>query len=127
MSDSSGALPTSDPQWYRSLYDALPNAVLVVDHHGCYVDANPAATALLGYSLEEFLTLHISAVATVELSELKQAHEFVVQEGTWVGEGALRHKDGTHVPVGVQVVELNTPTAPFYLGVFRERTSEPVP
>jgi PAS domain S-box-containing protein len=111
----------SDPHWYRSLYDALPDAVLVVDHHGRYVDANQAATALLGYTRDEFLALHISAVATVELTELTKAREYVIQEGTWVGEGALRHKDGSHVPIAARVVELITPTATFYLGVFRER------
>jgi PAS domain S-box-containing protein len=125
MSNPDVPAPSSDLQWYRSIYDALPDAVLVVDHRGRYVDANQSATALLRYSLNEFLTIHIPAVATVEPTELKRAHEFVIHEGVWVGEGALRHKDGSHVPVSVRVAELITPTATYYLDVFRERTPEP--
>ncbi len=46
----------------------------------------------------------------------------LLQEGTWVGQGELRRKDGSIVLVSVRVVELITPTATFYQGMFRERT-----
>jgi PAS domain S-box-containing protein len=115
---------TRDPHWYRYLYDAIPDAVLVVDHRGHYVDANQAASALLGYSVAEFLELHISAVSAHAPAELAEAHAQVIQDGTWAGNGTFRHKDGSLVPIAARVVELITPTATFYVGMFRTQTPD---
>ncbi len=43
---------------YRSLFDSTPNPILVYDpEKDRFVNANPAATAMYGYSLEEFKKL----------------------------------------------------------------------
>src|SRR3712207_4987694 len=43
---------------YRGLFEGVAEALLVADVQDRYVDANPAACDLLGYTREELLTLH---------------------------------------------------------------------
>src|SRR5262249_12646920 len=38
---------------FRAFFEGSPEAILVADEEGSYVDANPAALALLGYAREE--------------------------------------------------------------------------
>ena len=108
-----------DPDWYRSLFDLIPDAILVADHAGRYVDVNHGATTLLGYSRDEFLTMHISQVSTLGTEEVTEAHQALVQEGIWVGQGALWHKDGSRVPVEGWATELIRPTVTYYVAAFR--------
>jgi PAS domain S-box-containing protein len=52
---------------YRDIFRASREALLVADGKtGMLLDANPAAIALLGRSLEEIRTLHQSEVHAVE-------------------------------------------------------------
>jgi PAS domain S-box-containing protein len=51
-------LAQADTLW-RSLFDAYPDAVLLVDEHGAILRANVGASALLGYSGEELECLEI--------------------------------------------------------------------
>ena len=45
---------------FRGLFEGIADAILVTDTDGRYLDANPAATALLGYSHEELLTMGVT-------------------------------------------------------------------
>lgn len=116
-----------DPDWYRSLFDLIPDAILVADHAGRYVDVNHGATTLLGYSRDEFLSMHISQVSTLGTAEVTEAHQELVQAGIWVGQGALRHKDGSLVPVEGWATELIRPTATYYVAAFRQKASSTAP
>ena len=40
---------------YRSLFESAPDGILVADSKGTYVDANPSALAMLGYSRDELI------------------------------------------------------------------------
>jgi PAS domain S-box-containing protein len=116
----SRVLPAAlDPDWYRSLFDLIPDAILVADHAGRYVDANHGASTLLGYSRNEFLRMHISQVSTLGTVEVTEAHRELVQAGIWVGHGALRHKDGSLVHVEGWATELIRPAATYYVAAFR--------
>ncbi|MDZ7727513.1 MAG: PAS domain-containing protein [Dehalococcoidia bacterium] len=46
---------TVSPSIYRRLFLELDEAVAIVDDDAVYVDANPAATALLGVTLGDML------------------------------------------------------------------------
>ena len=114
------AFPALDElNWYRTLFDVMPDAILVADHKGRYVDANQAAMALFGYSIDELRTMHISALSTLGLETATEMHQFLVQEGVWAGQGKLRCKDGSLVPVEVRTTEVIGETATFYMGIFR--------
>jgi PAS domain S-box-containing protein len=47
---------------YRSLFEAYPDAMLLVDGDGCIVVANPAAQVLLGYAAEQLAGLSVDAL-----------------------------------------------------------------
>ena len=116
-----------DPDWYRSLFDLIPDAILVVDHAGHYVDVNHGASTLLGYSRNEFLRMHISQVSALGTEEVSHAQQELVQAGDWVGQGALRHKDGSLVAVEGWATELIRPTATYYVAAFRQNAASTVP
>src|SRR5215207_4071656 len=47
---------------YRAVFTSVPDAILVADAESRYLDANPAATALLGYTHAELLQLRVADV-----------------------------------------------------------------
>jgi PAS domain S-box-containing protein len=47
---------------YRAIFQATSDALCIADQHGYVVEANPAACHLWGYSREDFLGLHVTAV-----------------------------------------------------------------
>jgi PAS domain S-box-containing protein len=51
---------------FRGLFDGVADAIFVADADGRYLDANPAATALLGYDREELLTLSVADLVADE-------------------------------------------------------------
>ena len=53
---------TDEPNVFRSLFVANPDALVVADAHGVVVLANPAAAALLGYAVEELVGIEIDAL-----------------------------------------------------------------
>lgn len=78
---------------YRSLFEHAHEAILIADDSGCYVDANPAAVHLLGYSLEELRGMTVADIAAPEAARPRwQAFE---REGVQRGEIDLRARDGT--------------------------------
>ncbi len=55
--------PASDEDGvFRTLFVAYPDALVVADARGAIVLANPAAAALLGYSVDELVTLNVDAL-----------------------------------------------------------------
>jgi PAS domain S-box-containing protein len=48
---------------YRTVFDSANDALFVVDMQGRYIDVNPAACRMLGYSREELLKLGVIEVA----------------------------------------------------------------
>jgi PAS domain S-box-containing protein len=57
-----GVPPGLDDSIYRALHAAYPDALLVVDGAGTIVLANPAASALLGYPMEELVGLGVETL-----------------------------------------------------------------
>jgi two-component system sensor histidine kinase UhpB len=79
----------------RALFENALDAIFVIDDEGRYVDANPAATDLVGYSREELLDLTIEDV-TPEASRQGLFDTWLAfrKGGTYSGEYALLRKDG---------------------------------
>lgn len=96
-----GALtsPEDALAYYQSLFWAATDAILVADEHGRYLDANGAATALLGYSRAELLRLGVADVSAPGAGWAEAEYARFLREGTWSGELELRRRDGTTVPV----------------------------
>ncbi|MCS6274257.1 MAG: response regulator [Opitutus sp.] len=80
----------------QALFDHSNDAIMLVNDSGRYVEVNPAACALLGYSREELLKLGVGEIFSKSEHGLAEGawHEFL-ETGTQRGECSLRRKDGT--------------------------------
>ena len=84
----------------RSRLDALfqnaLDAILLIDDEARYVDANAAATELLGYSREELLALTAADVIPAGWEdEAGEAVRAFAERGRYAGDYRVRRKDGT--------------------------------
>ena len=87
---------------YRSLLDAVPDAVTVLDRHGRVLDANRTAVESYGYPLEELRTLSVHDLNP----ELPRDHMEEVWRTFRLGqtvtvENRNTRRDGTSFPVEV--------------------------
>ena len=81
---------------HRALFDTALNAVLLADDEGRYVDANPAALSLLGYSLAEIRRKRVVDLVVDIEPELdpQDAWQTFKAQGRQRGRVRLRHRDG---------------------------------
>ncbi len=113
------ALQASEAR-FRSLMVHAADALFISDSVGNYVDANPAATALVGYEREELLRMNARQLildpAEDRLDpELDEIRAGSVSRRTWMA----RHKDGSVVDVEATISQLSDGTL---LGVARDIT-----
>jgi len=101
-------------------YENSMDSLLIVDDDMNYVDVNPAACDLLGYSREELLQLNIiDVVPNEELT--KQDWEKFNEDEEVNGEYTLKHKDGHDVHV--EYVAVSHVTSNRHMSVFRNVTA----
>ena len=101
--DAADRLQKSESK-FRSITESSPDAIFILTPEGNYRYANPAATSLLGYSLDEFLGLNVG-----DLSDPIQApsrKKKLQEEGHLSTEIYLRRKDGSRVDVDLNAVVL---------------------
>ena len=101
--DSSGEAGVS-----REYFEAAPVASFVVDETGSYVDVNPAATEMVGYSREELLGMSIGDVTeTYDDSDAVPSFAETRTTERTRAEVKLRHRDGSVVDVLMEAVALD--------------------
>ncbi|HEX9951506.1 MAG TPA: PAS domain S-box protein, partial [Rubricoccaceae bacterium] len=84
----------------KAIFEGSLDAVLLADDTGQYVDANPAAAELLGYSREELLRLSVPDILPAGARPGFDERWVVLRaRGAASGEFALYRKDGTAVEV----------------------------
>ena len=85
---------------YRALFEHARDAILLTDDSGRYVDANPAACALLGYTCQELRMLTVWDVTAPETADQSRAlwRKFT-SGGHSSGECVMVRRDGTRVAV----------------------------
>ena len=93
---------------YRGYIDNAPNAVFVTDETGRYVDVNPAACALVGYSRDELLSGKriVDLAGMDDLATYLGYFEQALNRGQLHIELPLRRKDGAIVPTELTAVRL---------------------
>ena len=117
------ALPDADA-FYRGVFWAAADAILVADGAGRYLDANHAAAALLGYTREEVLRLHVADVVAPGAGWAAAEYGRFLREGAWSGELELRRRDGTLVPVEARATVVpRGEGGPAYLSMLRDISS----
>jgi PAS domain S-box-containing protein len=85
---------------YRRLFETETDAILVADQENLsYIDVNPAAQKMYGYSLKEFLQL-----TTYDTSaEPENTRQALAAHIKWVPYRLHRKKDGTVFPIEIAV------------------------
>jgi PAS domain S-box-containing protein len=101
------------------IFAGISDSILVTDAKGNYIDANPAATELLGYSRDELLTLHMSDIIAADPQELEAEFARYLQDGNWSGEFELKTKSGALVPTEIRAKVIVLPNHTLYISILR--------
>jgi PAS domain S-box-containing protein len=93
---------------FRSYTESAPLGVFIVDQLGRYVEVNPAASEMLGYTESELLQLSIPDVLAPQALEAGM-HQFqrVVEDGSATAEFLFRRKNGVQFWATVLAVRLS--------------------
>ncbi|MDG4554966.1 MAG: PAS domain S-box protein [Candidatus Competibacter sp.] len=105
--EAAAALKASEEK-FRCYVERAPLGIFIADRAGHYVEVNPAAARMLGYTEAELLDLSIPDALMPESLEAGQRHfATVVERGNASGEMPLRRKDGSPVWMSVDAVRLS--------------------
>ncbi len=81
---------------YRTLFDYSPDGIVIADSQSYYLDANPTACRLLGYSREELIGLHArDIVVEEEMPKIEPALSVIKSSADYRGEWRFRRKNGS--------------------------------
>ena len=104
---------------YHGLFGGVGDAVLVTDAEGKCIDANPAMTALVGYSVEELRRLRESDLTVAQRPGIaREMHPH--PDGSVRRELVLRRKDGATIPVEGLTTSIVSPSGMLHIGAWRD-------
>ncbi|WP_247002069.1 MEDS domain-containing protein [Halosolutus gelatinilyticus] len=111
--------------YLERIFESSHDAILVVDPEADeIVDANPAATEMLGYAREELLALAPSDIHPDELDRFREFVEAVFENGTgWIDELTCRTNDRGEIPTEISASHMVHNGRSVMLAVVRD-TSE---
>jgi two-component system, cell cycle sensor histidine kinase and response regulator CckA len=94
-------------QRYRSLFEHAADGILIADKHGCYLDANRAVCAMLGYSREELIGLQSAdIVMPSEVAHIGSALAAITAMPNYSREWEFRRQDGSSFCADVMAAEM---------------------
>ena len=91
-----------DREWSRAVFDHALDSMLIADDAGRYVDANPAACALLGLGRAELIGRSAGDFVDADVIFAQQWTEFLAR-GSWTGEMGFRRANGCEFRAEVAV------------------------
>ncbi|MDY0020839.1 MAG: GAF domain-containing protein, partial [Anaerolineae bacterium] len=105
---------------YRSYIDDAPDGIFVVDAAGHYLEVNPKACAMAGYTEAELLTMSLTDLFWPDMLEAGRQHFARANEtGKVGGEFPIKTKDGKKLYILVEIVALSKDR---YLGFSKDIT-----
>jgi PAS domain S-box-containing protein len=91
--------------WYWGLFNGTVEALLVLAPDGSYLDANRAALELTGYRHDELRRMRVGDLSASP-EDGRAAWPRIRDAGSWGGEGDLRCRDGSIVPVEIRLTSV---------------------
>ncbi|HVF89261.1 MAG TPA: GAF domain-containing protein [Blastocatellia bacterium] len=120
MTRNNNGILADDTQFLAALFAGISDAILVADEQGNYLDANPAATELLGYTREELLGMRVADITVPDPLWVKAEYSRFSKEGNWHGDITLRRKDDELIPTEVRAKAIFLPDHVLYVSIIRE-------
>ena len=109
---------------YRSLFELAPDAYVVCDAERWIVDANAAASVLLGLPLDELRARHIGDFLRTDEATRASALELIGREGRGVFAGLGYRADGSPFPREAEVAGIELGDERGYLVRIRDLTEQ---
>lgn len=121
MNKNSYSVEDKDQQ-YRIVFEAASDGMIISDvETGRVVDANPAASAMHGFTHEEFIGLHLTAYIHPDSQRLFKESANDVQPGGMFDVPAVHlHKDGSSFYVDVRRTAIPFQARPCLLSIVRD-------
>lgn len=91
---------------FKSLFENSIDGVILSKHTGEILSANPSMCKMLGYTLEEMITLQRTDLLDVDSITVNNMIYRQNTLGEYVGELSFRHKKGHFVPVEITSISL---------------------
>jgi PAS domain S-box-containing protein len=108
---------------FRTIFDSTNDAIFIAGFDGRFLEVNQAACRSLGYSREELLRLSVPEIDMPESAALlPQRLELIRERGEACFDSIQRRKDGTSLPVELNVRAVTYRQIPAVLGVGRDMT-----
>lgn len=106
-----------------ALVDGAPDAILITSGSGSWLDANPAALTLLGYSRAALRRLSIADIDATKAVWTGCAQAHALLEGEWHGDVAVCTSDGRMVPVAAHAIMIQDADGPLVAWFLRDITA----
>ena len=108
----------------EELFEESRDAVFITDPgQDRILDANAAASRLLGYTREEFKVTPISRIHPHELPRMREFLDGALRDGiNWTIEMACRTKSGTFLPTEIELLALNIGNRVYVISLVRDRS-----
>ncbi len=92
---------------YRTYIESAPEGIFVTDLEGRYVEVNPSACQMVGYSEEELLRMTVADLAPPgPIDQYVETFESVKSAGMQDVDLTLRRKDGSTIDVTLRAITL---------------------
>ena len=106
---------------YRNIFNHAPCGIFFANNQGKYLDANPAALEMLGYSLEELTTLstrELSADSDRRLRRLRETPGWIEEDTRYL------RKDGKVVEVHLLASSYQSGKETYFIGISKDITAK---
>ena len=108
---------------FRTIFDSAGDGIVIVDQTGRYLDANPVACKIFGYTREEFVALSSDALATPEETVLNRDRlALVLERGLLRFDSTFLARDGTAIPTEITATPMDLDGSRVALVIGRDLT-----
>lgn len=111
----------SSEDWLRQIMNSFPDCLVVMEH-GCMIDANAAASKLMGYPMEELIGKPVLELVAPEAQATVLDRMSQPDSGHY--EAYLLRKDGTHFPADITSRNTNYHGRIVRVGIVRDITEQ---